>query len=229
MTPLISLFVTVAGYSFALLLQKRFNVGNYIPPTTIAMAFVIVYLQAFDVAYVEYIKDVDFINTLLGTATVALAIPLYHQVANIRRSTRAILLTIVAGCLIAALSAFVFATLMGATDDIRYSIITKSVTLPIAIGIAEKVQIEPSLAVLFVFGTGVIGSIIAPFIFKLFKITDEKSIGLSLGLTCHGLGLIKAFQYGQTAVVFSAIGMSLMGVISGIVLPMLILHVLSHF
>lgn len=226
MLPLASLFATIGSYSIALWAQKKLGGGSYLNPVIIAIVLMVIYLVYFDIPYTDYLEGVGFINTLLGTATVALAIPLYKQISSIRGSTTAIILAVLSACVIAAISSYFLADYMKASDDIKFSIIPKSVTVPIAIGISEKIGREPSLAVFFVFTTGIIGSLIAPFIFRLFKIHDERSIGLSLGATCHGLGLVRAFQYSQKAGAFSAIGMSLMGIISGIILPIFILNIL---
>lgn len=226
MLPLASLFATMGSYSIALWIQKKLGGASYINPVVIAIILIIIYLLGFNIPYDDYLEGVEFINTLLGTATVALAIPLYKQISSIKGSTTAIILAVLAACVVAAISSYLLAAYMEASDDIKFSIMAKSVTVPIAIGIAEKIGREPSLAVFFVFTTGIIGSIIAPFILKIFKITDERSIGLSLGATCHGLGLVRAFQYSQKAGAFAAIGMSLMGIISGVLLPIFILNFL---
>ena len=193
----------------------------------IAIALVVIYISALDIPYAEYLKNANLIHGLLGPATVALAIPLYNQLSLIKKSALGIVAAVLVASLVAAGVAYYMAVLMGATEDIQLSIIPKSATTAIAIGIAEKIGAQPSLAVFFVFTTGIIGSVIATMLFKLFRITDERAIGLSLGATCHGLGVARAFQYSEKAGVFSALGMSLMGIISGILLPILVVVLLQ--
>lgn len=144
----------------------------------------------------------------------------------IKKQVLAVVTAIVTACFISGFVAWVLAYAMDAEKDIQLSIISKSVTTPIAIGIAEKIGTVPSLAVFFVFTTGILGSLFATAIFKAFKMNNDKAVGFSLGATCHGLGVTKAFQKSETAGVFSVLGMSLMGLVSGILMPFVVLFFL---
>ncbi len=83
------------------------------------------------------------------------------------------------------------------------------------------------MAVFFLFTTGIVGTLIVSALFKLFRVTDQRAIGLSLGVTCHGLGVARAFQYSEKAGVFAALGMSVMGVLCGIAIPIVVLMFLQ--
>lgn len=225
--PLMALFVTIGSFVFAQWFQKRMGGHSLLNPVVVTIALVVLYIVALKIPNQEYLKNVNLIHAFLGPATVALAIPLYNQLALIKKSLIPIGAAVLTACLVAAGVAYYFAHLMGAPQDIQLSIIPKSATTAIAIGIAEKIQADPSLAVFFVFTTGIIGSLIATLIFKVFRIRDEKAIGLSLGATCHGLGVARAFQHSEKAGAFAALGMSLMGIISGVLLPIIVLAFLS--
>lgn len=222
--PLMALFVTIGSFVAAQALQKKAGGHNLLNPVVIAIFAVAAYIVVLDIPYSEYLKNVNLIHGLLGPATVALAIPLYNQLPLIKKAAVPILLSVLAACFVAAGVAFGLALAMHAPLDIQLAIIPKSATTAIAIGVAEKTGADPSLAVFFVFTTGIIGSVIAAGLFRLFKITDDKAVGLSLGATCHGLGVARAFQRSEQAGAFAALGMSLMGIISGILLPFLILN-----
>lgn len=224
--PLTALFVTMGSFLLAQWIQKRMNGHSLLNPVVLSIIIVVSFLIMFDIPYKQYLQNVHLINGLLGPATVALAIPLYHQLARIKKSLLPIGLSISVASLVAAGTGYFLAHKMGAATDIQLALIPKSATTPIAIEIAEKIGTDPSLAVFFVFTTGIIGSVIAGFIFKLVRITDEKAIGLALGVTCHGLGVARALQISEKAGAFAALGMSLMGIISGIVLPILVLWLL---
>jgi putative effector of murein hydrolase len=224
--PLMSLFVTIGSYLLAQWVQKKAGGHSLLNPIVIAIIMVIAYLIYFDIPYPLYLEGVDFMNLLLGSVTVAFAIPLYNQLPLIRQSIVAISIAIFVACFVAAFSAYYLAGFMGASKDIQLAIAEKSVTIAIAISIANKIGADPALSVFFVFTTGIIGSVIATGIFSICKIEDEKAIGLSLGVACHGLGLARAIQYSETAGVFAAIGMSLMGFFSGVILPIVFLQYL---
>ena len=225
--PYMAMIVTLGGFLMAQKIQERLGGLNILNPVVVAIALVVIYLSVFDIPYDQYLKDVHLIHALLGPATVALAVPLYRQLQMIKKSFFVIFGSVFVACVVAAGVAYGLATFMGSSDELSLAIMPKSSTTPIAIGIADKIGVDPSLAVFFVFTTGIIGTLISSLVFKVFRVRDERAIGLSLGTTCHGLGVARAFEYSQKAGSFAALGMSLMGVISGVLLPFFILSFLT--
>ncbi|ADZ89403.1 LrgB family protein [Marinomonas mediterranea] len=220
--PLYSLALTFGCYSVALVLKKKLNRDTF-NPVIVAVLLLLVALIAFDISYDQFAEGMDLISTLLGTATVALAVPLYKQLAHIKASLFAIIVSVICAGFVASVASYLFAYYLQISESLQLAIMSKSVTVPVAICIAEKIGEDSALAVFFVFSTGIIGSLIAPSIFRLFNIEDQRAMGLSLGATCYGLGLVRAFQYSVEAGVYSIIGMSLMAIGSGIFLPSIIL------
>ncbi|MGH1374853.1 MAG: LrgB family protein [Alphaproteobacteria bacterium] len=225
--PLMALFVTIGSYLVAQRVQAKMNGNSALNPVVMAIFMVVIYLVVCDIPYNTYLTNATLINSLLGPATVALALPLYKQLDVIKRSALAIMSAVCVSAIVAAGLAYVLADMMGANEAIKLSIMPKSVTTPIAIGIAEKIGTEASLAVFFLFTTGIVGTLIVSALFKLFRVTDQRAIGLSLGVTCHGLGVARAFQYSEKAGVFAALGMSVMGVLCGIAIPIVVLMFLQ--
>lgn len=224
--PLLALIVTIGSFLAAQWLQKKAGGNSLLNPVVIAIAAVVVWLVSFDIDYSQYLRDVGLIHQLLGPATVALAIPLYKQLPTIQKMALPIGLAAITACFVAAGVGYVIAHAMGAEEAIQLSIIPKSATMPIAIEIADTIGGDASLAVFFVFTTGIIGSVIALFIFKLIAIQDERIMGFALGTTCHGLGVARAFQISEKAGAFATLGMSLMGIVSGLALPVLVIWLL---
>lgn len=224
--PLTALFFTLGSFLVAQKIQKALGGHSLLNPVVMAIALVVIYIYALGIPYEEYLQNVNLIHGLLGPATVALALPLYKQLQQIKNSAFGIVGAVFISSLVAGGVAYFLADFMGAAENIQLSIIPKSATTPIAIGIAEKIGTEPALAVFFVFTTGIIGSLIATTVFNIFRIKDEVAIGLALGTTCHGLGVARALQYSEKAGAFAALGMSLMGIISGIILPILVINFL---
>ncbi|MGV7234813.1 MAG: LrgB family protein [Nitrosomonadaceae bacterium] len=224
--PLMALFVTIGSFLAAQWFQKKMGGYSFLNPVVIAIVMIAIYIVILDIPYKEYLHDVNLIHGLLGPATVALALPLYHQLSLIKKSIVPISISVVSASLIAAGVAYYLTILMGSSEEIQLAIIPKSTTAAIAISIAEKISADPSLVVFFVFTTSIIGSLIATSIFRVFKITDERAIGLSLGATCHSLGVATAFQYSEKSGAFAVLGMSLMGIVSGILLPFLVLFLI---
>ena len=67
---------------------------------------------------------------------------------------------------------------MKADPTIYYSLLPKSITTAIAIGVADKIGGISTITVGVVIVTGILGAIIAKSIFKLFKIKHPVAIGL---------------------------------------------------
>ena len=225
--PLTSLLVTlVAFYGFGFV-QKRFGGHSMLNPVVWAIVVCVCFVRFSGISYETYNMDgAGIIHFLLGPVTVALAVPLYRLLSMIKMDAKAILVTISAACILSAFSAFGVMVIMGVSEEMRSAVMSKSVTAPIAIDIARKIGTAPSLAVLFVFATNIPWILFTSFIFKSIRMKDERSQGLALGTVCHGLGVARAFQVSEVCGTYAVIGMSVMGILSGIVLPILILSFL---
>jgi len=221
--PLTSLLVTlIAFYGFGIV-QKRFGGHAMLNPVVWAILVCVFFIQLSGVSYEQYMDGAGVIHFLLGPVTVALAVPLYRLLSTIAKDARAILVTVGIAVILSAFSAFGVMAVMGASQDMQLAVTSKSVTAPIAIEIANKIGTPSSLAVLFVFATNIPWILFTGLIFKSMRIKDERSQGLALGTVCHGLGVARAFQISQVCGTYSVIGMSLMGILSGILLPILII------
>lgn len=223
MHPLTSLLVTLGSFAGFSALQKRVGGHAALNPVVWAILSCVAFIQLSGISYEVFMRGAAPVHFLLGPVTVALAVPLYRLLGMIRKDARAILTAIGFACLFSAFSAMGLATLMMASEEMRLAIASKSVTAPIAIEIAGKIGAPGSLAVLFVFATNIPWLLFTGYIFKIARIKDERAQGLALGTTCHGLGAARAFQISETAGTYSVIGMSVMGILSGVLLPILIL------
>ncbi len=224
--PLTSLLVTLSGFAFFKWLQDKSNGNSLLNPVVWAIVICVIFIKISGIDYATYMEGVSIIHFLLGPVTVALAVPLYRLIIVIRKDALAMRCAIGVSCIIAAFSAMFIAYMMDASQDIQLAITSKSVTAPIAIEIANKINTPESLAIFFVFTTGIPGSLLATFIFKMMNVKDERTQGLALGTTCHGLGTARAFQISETAGTYAIIGMSIMGILSGLCLPAIILYLL---
>lgn len=221
--PLTSLLVTlVAFYGFGLL-QKRLGDHAMLNPVVWAIITCVCFIQLTGISYDQYMDGAGIIHFLLGPVTVALAVPLYRLLGTISKDARAILVSVSIAVLLSAFSALTIMAIMGASQDMQLAVTSKSVTAPIAIEIANKIGTPTSLAVLFVFATNIPWILFTGLIFKTMQISDERGQGLALGTVCHGLGVARAFQISHICGTYAVIGMSLMGIISGILLPILII------
>jgi predicted murein hydrolase (TIGR00659 family) len=220
-SPLLLLTLSVAAFQLCNWLYRRLEDFPLLHPTVAGAALAALLLSLLDIDYQQYIAGNQLLMFWLGPATVALAVPLYQQLHLIRKMSLPILLTFSSGAIFACLSAVVIAYLFGATELTMLSLAAKSVTTPIAIGIANEIGGLATLTAGAVTLSAVIGIATAPLVFRLLRIEDPKIRGFCLGITAHGMGTAKAFETHQTAGAFSSLAMCLTGAFSAIMIPLL--------
>lgn len=218
-TPLLGLTLTLCAYQAAWWLYQRANQHPLLNPVMIAVALLVSILSITGTDYDTYFDGAQFVHFLLGPATVALAIPLYAQWARLRRMVLPLLVTLVIGSLTAALSAAGIAAALGASRESIMSLAPKSVTTPIAMGIAESLGGLPSLTAVLVIATGILGAVSARYIYQWLRIDDHAVRGFAIGIASHGIGTARAFQVSEQAGAFAALAMGLNALLSALLLP----------
>lgn len=221
-SPLLGLTLTLLAYQAAFWLYRRSGMNPLANPVAIAIALLVGLLVASDTPYRTYFDGAQFVHFLLGPATVALAIPLYAQFARLRAMLLPALVALVAGALAAAGSAMAIGWALGATRQTVMSLAPKSVTTPIAMGIAEKIGGLPSLTAVLVISTGIVGAVIARFVLDAMRMNDHAVRGFAVGVAAHGIGTARAFQVSETAGAFAALAMGLNGIATSVLLPPLV-------
>ena len=224
MTFLLLLALTLIAFVISLWV---FNLARHWPllhplvggSTLVALAL---WLSPFD--YQQYKEANRVMFQLLGPATVALAIPLHNQFHHIQRMAKPLLFSLSFGAIFSVLVALAAAWLLGASPQTLLALTSKSVTTPIALGIADTIAAEPGLVAGVVIFTGVVGAIVVKPLLYRFKITDDRVLGFALGINCHGVGTAKAFEISQRCGAFSSLAMSLTGALTAIVLPWVVLY-----
>jgi predicted murein hydrolase (TIGR00659 family) len=218
-SPLMGLTATLLAYQFAYALHARSGFHPVVNPVAIAVALLVLILLLTNTPYQTYFDGAQFVHFLLGPATVALAIPLYQQAEKLRRNWFALLFSALVGSGAAIATAMSVAWALGATPATVFSLAPKAVTMPIAMGVAEKIGGLPSLTAVLVMVTGVLGATCARALFNLLKIQDHSVRGFALGVTSHGIGTARAFQVSGEMGAFSALGMGVSGVLTAVLLP----------
>ncbi len=155
-SPLLHLTLTLVAYRAGTLIYQRQHSNPLFNPVLIAVVIVVSILLLTRTSYQTYFQGAQFVHFLLGPATVALAVPLYRQVERVRRSGLAIAISLLAGSATAVLSAVGIVWLFGGGRDSIASIAPKSVTAPVAMGIAQELGGLPSLTAVLVILTGIL-------------------------------------------------------------------------
>jgi predicted murein hydrolase (TIGR00659 family) len=219
-SPLLWLTATLLAYQLAFAMHVRARFSALANPVVIAIAMLVTVLSVTGTPYKSYFDGAQFVHFLLGPATVALAIPLYQQMAKFKRNWAAFLVGAMLGCATAVIVAMGVAWLLGASPAIVMSLAPKSVTTPIAMGIAEKIGGLPSLTAVLVLITGIIGATLAQGILRLIKIDDHSIGGFALGVAAHGLGTARAFQVSEEMGAFAGLAMGVSGALTAVLLPL---------
>jgi predicted murein hydrolase (TIGR00659 family) len=220
-TPLLGLTATLLAYLFAYRIYEAARFSPLANPVAIAVAFLVALLVVTGTPYRTYFEGAQFVHFLLGPATVALAIPLYDQRAKLRRLWLPLMLGLAAGAVTAIVSAVVIAWLLGASRETLLSLAPKSVTTPIAMGIAEKIGGLPSLTAVFVILTGMTGAIIARPLMTALGITAHPTRGFAVGVAAHGIGTARAFQVSEEMGAFAGLAMGLTALLTAFIAPLL--------
>ena len=220
-SPLLWLTLTLAAYAVADLIARAFKRHPLANQVIIAVALVIAALKVSRTPFNTYFEGAQFVHFLLGPATVALAIPLVENWGRVRRSLVPILIALAAGSLTAIVTAVGTAALLGAPRPILASIAEKSVTTPIAMGIAEQIGGIPSLTAVLVILTGVLGAILVTPLMDVLRVRDYAARGFAAGVASHGIGTARAFQVNDLAGTFSGLAMALNGILTAMLVPLL--------
>jgi len=219
-TPLVGLTVTLAAYLVGDAIYKRTGLFPLANPVLIAVLILAGLLVATGIDYRTYFEGAQFVHFLLGPATVALAVPLYRQFRAVRRSAPAILGAVAIGSLTASASAVAVAWALGAGRDTLLSLAPKSVTTPVAMGIAERLGGLPSLTAVLVILTGILGAMTATWTLNALRIRDWRARGLATGVAAHGIGTARAFAVSEVAGAFASLAMGLNALATAILLPL---------
>jgi predicted murein hydrolase (TIGR00659 family) len=218
-TPLLWLTATLAAYAAASWLYERSGANPLANPVALAVAILAPVLAATGTPYETYFDGAQFVHFLLGPATVALAVPLVRNLRQVRRALLPFVAALAAGSATAVATAVGFAWALGAGPETLLSLAPKSVTAPIAMGIAEQIGGLPSLTAVLVVSTGIVGAVIATPLLNACGLTDPRAQGTATGVAAHGIGTARAFQIHPLAGTFSGIAMGLNGVATALVLP----------
>lgn len=220
-SPLLWLTVTLVVYQAGYWLYRKSGFNPLVNPVMIAVVALVAVLKLTGTDYRDYFEGAQFVHFLLGPATVALAVPLYQQLRQLRRSLVAVLVAVSVGSVTAAVSAVAIAWALGASRETLLSLAPKSVTTPIAMGIAEQIGGLPSLTAVLVILTGMTGAMLATWTLNLLRIADWRARGLAVGVAAHGIGTARAILVHPVAGAFAGVAMGLNGVATALLLPLL--------
>ena len=219
--PLFAVALTLAAYQIAILVYQRSG-WLVLQPVMVSMLLVVGALLLCGIEYGTYRAGAEPIAWLLGPATVALAVPLQHNIKRIRQLFWPIIITVLAGGVLSVILTLVIGWVLGADWAVLMSLAPKSVTMPIAMPVAQQIGGIASLAAVMVMLTGVIGTALGPLLLRWAKVDHPAARGLSYGMNAHAIGTAHALQEGEECGAFAALAMSLLGIATALLMPLLL-------
>lgn len=219
-SPLLGLTLTLLAYQAAFWIYKRVGFHPLANPVLISVAILASLLLATGTPYQAYFDGAQFVHFLLGPAVVGLAVPLAREWRSVRRLAVPIAGALAAGSLVALVSAVGLAYALGASPATLLSLAPKSVTAPIAMGIAEKLSGLPALAAVFAVTTGILGAALGKYVLDACRVRDWRARGFALGLAAHGIGTARAFQVNPDAGAYAGLAFALHGLVAAILFPL---------
>jgi predicted murein hydrolase (TIGR00659 family) len=219
--PLFGVGITLAVFQLAFAAYEKTR-WVFLQPVLVSMTMIVGILLLCGIDYDEYRISAQWLTLLLGPATVALAVPLYLNLRRIRELFAPIVITLLVAGVFATALGMALAWLFGADRMILMTLAPKSVTSPIAMLVAEQIGGVVALAAVFVMITGVLGAILGPELLRRFGVQHPAARGIALGLTAHAVGTAQALQDSDECGAFAALAMSLMGVMTAVLLPLVV-------
>jgi predicted murein hydrolase (TIGR00659 family) len=219
-TPLFGLTATLVVYVVAHALYTRFGQPPWANPVLWTVLVLAALLAATDTPYPTYFAGAQFIHFLLGPAVVALAWPLWQRREELRQRWRAVLVAALAGGAAAAASAVAIGSALGLPGEVLRSLAPKSVTAPVAMGIAEQLGGIPALAAVFAVLTGLTGAVSAKYLFDALGIAPMAVRGFALGTAAHGIGAARALQVHPDAGAYAGLALGVQVVLAALLLPL---------
>lgn len=181
----------------------------YLSPILVVPAILILFLVWADIPLTTYNKGTKVLIDMLEPATIAFAIPLYKYYDVLKKYAVEIIVSVISGSLISIISTIIIAGWFDLSSQIVTSMVPRSITTPIAMGLSQSIGGNPSITAAIVIMTGLIGSMIGPLIIQKLHLHNDISRGILLGTGAHALGTTKAFEFSSKAGAISSISMIL--------------------
>ncbi|CAM2885494.1 inner membrane protein, LrgB family protein [Legionella steigerwaltii] len=214
-------FITIGMYFIVKRLHRRWSFW-WLMPLVLTPILVAVMIHVLHVSYQDYFRGTKWLVLLLGPVTVAFAIPIYEQRALIRKHWPVLLIGVIAGSFTAILSSWALAVLLGLDENLRMSLLPRSISTPFAMEVSRAIGGTPDLTAIFVIITGILGAVIGELILMYQSFNSSFARGAFLGVGAHAAGTAQARKIGHTEGTIASLAMILVGLLNVLLLPLVI-------
>lgn len=212
-SPMFGIVLCIFTYKAALYVNQKLKtpLAN---PLVIAISFIIIILKVFNISLADFQQGGDIISMFLAPATVALALSIYRQIKVLKKYFLPIIVGCFVGCITSMSSVYFLCKLFKLDEKIISSMLSKSVTTPIAIEITNQLGGIAPITVAAVIVTGIMGAVLAPTLIKFFHIDNSIAAGVAIGASSHAVGTSKAIEIGEIEGAMSGVSIVVSGIIT---------------
>ncbi len=205
--------LSLISYLLGSVLKKKLKLAIF-NPLLVSIVISIIVLLIGKIDYNTYNEGAKYLSWLLTPATVCLAIPLYEQWDLLKQNYKAVILGLLAGTITSLTTVFVLSKLCGLSHEEYVTLLPKSITTAIGMGVSEELGGYVTITVAVIIITGVLGNMFGELICKLFKITEPISKGLAFGASSHAVGTAKALEIGEVEGAMSGLAIAVSGILT---------------
>ena len=202
--------LSLLAYGVGILAKRRLRLFLF-NPLLVAIALTIIVLLAAGIEYEEYNNSAKYLSYLLTPATICLAIPLYEQYKLLKENFTAIIVGIASGVFTSLTTILVMALLFKLGHYEYITLLPKSITTAIGIGLSQELQGYVSITVASIMITGLFGNIAGEVICKICGIKHPIARGIAIGTSAHVMGTAKALQMGRIEGAMSSLSIAVAG------------------
>ncbi|MBO6038728.1 MAG: LrgB family protein [Acidaminococcaceae bacterium] len=207
------IFITLFFYGTGMVLKQKIK-HPLVNPMLLAIIFTIVFLRLFGIEYQAYNNSAKYISYLMTPATICLAVPLYRQLDTLKKNFKAVIFGITSSVIVTMLSVLAFARFFGLSRASYVTMLPKSITTPIGIGVAEELGGYVAITVASIVISGILGNMFAETVCNVFGIREPIAKGIAIGCSSHALGTVKALEMGEVEGAMSSLSIALAGILT---------------
>lgn len=203
--------------------MKKWVKTSLFNPLLISSLLIILILSLLKIEYSEYNQSAQWLHFMLTPATIVLAVPLYQQFKLLEKHALVIFIGVLSGVIASLVSVYLLSLLFGLDHTMLITLLPKSITAAIAIGVAEEYQGIVTITVAAVIITGITGNVIAEPACKFFRIENPIAKGIAIGTSSHVVGTSKAMEMGEIEGAMSSLAIVVAGLTTVILLSFILI------
>lgn len=219
--PYFGIIISFITYEIGVQLNKRLK-SALINPLLISIILTIAFLKLSGTDYKTYMEGGKFVLFLIAPATVALMVPLYRNFHLLKANFLAIFIGSFIGSLSIIISVLTLSKIFKLSPELIISLLPKSITTAIGIPLSQEYGGLAAITAICIIITGILGSVIGPFVLKAAKIDDEVAFGVAMGTAAHAIGTSRAMEIGEVEGAMSGLCIGIAGIMTVFILPLAI-------